>query len=158
MHEVAPSAETAAKQGISPAGRPWRWFALAIACLYAAVAVAVHHAGPFYVFDMYAFPARDSTSRLSLIDADGALLDVRRVAALRCDGDARAALSVSDERCAGVFTVDARDDEVWDILQRRRPAAGASLESMRLVRRVFDWREGRVRGFDCAAVPCDVLR
>ncbi len=135
--------------------RPWPWLAAAVAVFYAAVAIAVHHAGPFYVFDMYAFPAQTTTSRLTLVTATGAVVDVRTVHAIRCPADVVGQLATGT--CAGIATIDARDDEVWDILQTRALPAGAAAPELRLVRRAFTWGDGPVRVRDCASVTCAVV-
>jgi hypothetical protein len=136
--------------------RPWPWFAAAVALGYALVAIAVHHAGPFYVYDMYAFKSMTSTSRLSLVDDAGAVRDVRSVRAIRCPEDTVAQLGAG--ACDGISTIDARDDEVWDVLQTRGKSVNApSTTQLRLVRRTFQWGDGEVRVSDCASVVCDVV-
>lgn len=145
-----------ASQRDGSSAREWPWFGAAVALLYTLVAIAVHHAGPFYVFDMYAFKAVTSTSRLCLLDDDGHFVDIESVAAIRCPDDSVERLE--EGACHGVIRIDALDDKVWDILQTRPlPEDAPGVRSMAMVRRAFHWSDGTVRASECARVRCDVL-
>jgi len=123
--------------------------------VYVLAAVAVHHCWPFYVFDMYAFAAPSSTSRVTLVDDQGRLIDVRDVTEIRCDGDPRGTLYAGS--CAQYWTVAARDDEVWQVLERHR-LTGTGTGAW-LVR--YGWRWSNASNAlpavtACARVRCEV--
>ncbi len=125
----------AARSGTGPRARRVSLPALLAVVVYVVIATATHHVWPFYVFDMYAFAAPGTSSRISLIDEAGHTRDVRDVRAIRCPPETRAALD--GPTCNAWWTVVARDDEVWEVL-RTRALAGPG-EPATLVRRGWRW-------------------
>lgn len=136
-----------------------RRFLLGITALlligYLVIAFGVHHAFPFYVFDMFDMPPVRSASRILVRSANGAVSDVRSHVGWQCPQPPLPPTAEQMARCGMHLWSRSRDSDAlrWIAAHStgRSAAAGPRVE---LIRRIWSLEEAQPAHRDCFLATC----
>ena len=95
---------------------------------YLVIAFGVHHAFPFYIFDMYSMPAAPSVAPLAVRDARGEVSEIRTHEGWRCATPPLPSFAETAAKCG------------------------------KIIRRIWSIRDGAAVSRDCAIARCEVTR
>lgn len=145
----------------SDSGSGWlRQMGAFLLVTYLLVSAGVHHAFPFYVFDMYNAPPKETASRILARLEDGSVHNVDVMDAWSCPEPLNAHPPGHHEQC-GIFEPNfARERSAlrWIGFHPVTPSTAGSVVSADLIRRV--WRvtpEGVAVDRDCVLQHCSVV-
>lgn len=146
-----------AREGRTAIGSPQRFLLVVSAVMlvgYLGIAYGVHHAFPFYIFDMFDMPPATSASRLLVRGSDGRVSDVNDHDGWACP---QPVLPPADEQmrlCGGTFLwSNSRDG---DALRWIDGHAGQGKQPVEIIRRIWTLGDGDAHFRDCVVQRCQV--
>ncbi len=122
---------------------------------YLVIAFGVHHAFPFYIFDMYSMPAAESVAPLAVRDARGEVSEIRTHEGWRCATPTLPSFAATTAQCGTIQTVEARDKDDLNWIAWHSGNGGQPVE---IIRRIWRIHDGAAVSRDCAIARCEVTR
>lgn len=123
---------------------------------YLAIAFGVHHAFPFYVFDMFDSPPSHSASRVFVREADGTYTEAQDYEGWDCTVHPVPGVPEQLGRCGEFRWSKARDGDVAQWIEEHPATPGAPRRSVQLVRRIWALEKLDQPPRDCVLTTCSV--